>query len=318
MPAPQHAPGQRRHRRRRLYVSAGAAGAAAVLAWAGWGALSPGTAASADTADAPVSAEPVRPSARTVLRDAVASAYAAALPRPEGQVATGVRDVATGAVATVGDTGFRFHTASVVKSHILAALLLKAQDERRPLTERETALVTPMIRQSENEPATALWPLVGADPGMAAVYRRLGMKDTTPGVDGLWGLTTTTVGDQLRFLDVLHAPDSPLSRASRAYQLHLMSTLDKEQIDGGVHTIADPGTTYPAKDGWLPRSRTGLWIINSIGRVRVEGRLLDVVALSQDQLSQTAGVEQVQKALRHVAPAAARALDAREKGVSRR
>ncbi|QDQ15252.1 hypothetical protein [Streptomyces spectabilis] len=317
MPAPQHAPDQPRQRRRRLCVAAGAAGAAAVLAWAAWGALSPTTTASADTADGPVSAEPPRPSARAVLRDAVSSAYAAALPRPEGRVAIGVRDVATGAVATVGDTGFRFHTASVVKSHILAALLLRSQDERRPLTDRETALVTPMIRQSANEPATALWPLVGAGSGMAAVYQRLGMRDTTPGEDGLWGLTTTTVGDQLRFLDVLHAPDSPLSRPSRTYQLHLMSTLDKEQIEGGVHTIADPGTTYPAKDGWLPRSRTGLWIINSIGRVRVEGRLLDVVALSQDQLSQTAGVEQVQKALRQVAPAAARALDARERQVSR-
>ncbi|MFD9906481.1 serine hydrolase [Streptomyces sp. NPDC059063] len=315
MPAPQADARRRQRRRRRLGMSAAAAGVAAVLLWAVWGTVSPATTASADDVDGPgrtAATAPERPAPPyAVLRAAVESAYATALPRPQGRIALGIRDVSTGAVATVGDTGFRFHTASVVKSHILAALLLKSQDERRPLTAREQDLVTPMIRESANEPATALWPLVGGSTGMAAAYQRLGMTDTTPGEGGFWGLTTTTVGDQLRLLDVLHREDSPLSRASRDYQLNLMSTLDKEQIEGGVHTIADPGTVYPAKDGWLPRSHNGLWIINSIGRVQVEGRLLDVVALSQDQPSQTAGVDQVQTVLRRVAPAAVRALNER-------
>ncbi|WP_424215967.1 hypothetical protein ACN20G_27870 (plasmid) [Streptomyces sp. BI20] len=296
-----------------------ASAASVVLAGAGWGvwewgfadSRSAGAGAKTLAAAAGTSAAPARPDAQTVLSQELAAAWAEAVPAAQGRFALGVRDVRTGAVAVAGQDDFRFNTASVVKSHILAATLLKAQDEKRELTAFELRQVVPMIRQSANEPATALWPGVGRDAGMKKAYERFGMTETSPGTLDRWGLTTTTVRDQLRFLEMLHSPDSPLNETSRAYQLNLMSTLDKDQIEGGVHTIADPGSTYAAKDGWLPRSQTGLWVINSIGRLPVSGRLLDIVVLSQDQRSQDAGVQQGEKMLRAVMPRLVTALNER-------
>ncbi|WP_424215803.1 serine hydrolase (plasmid) [Streptomyces sp. BI20] len=254
---------------------------------------------------------PVREDPQTVLSRELAQAFAQAVPEPKGRFALGVRDVRTDAVALAGDRDFRFDTASVVKSHLLAATLLKAQDEGRSLSPAERRLAAPMIRQSANEPTTALWARLGKDSAMVRAYRRFGMIDTEPGQNFDWGLTTTTVRDQLHFLAMLHDPRGPLDEESRGYELGLMSSLDTSGIEGGVHTIADPDSTYAAKDGWLPRSRSGLWIVNSIGRVPVHGRLLDIVMLSEEQESQEAGVEQGDRALRAIMPRLVRALDTR-------
>ncbi|MGW3658703.1 serine hydrolase [Streptomyces sp. NPDC005151] len=213
-----------------------------------------------------------------------------------------VLDPADGRAARYGvRAGTTYDTASIVKVDILAALLLKAQDEHRGLTAQEKASAASMIRISDNASADALWRVIGEAPGLNAANRRLGLTGTTGGGDGHWGLTQTTATDQLALLSAVFGTDSPLGQASRAYLRGLMGGIAAGQ-DWGV-SAAGPVTGL--KNGWLQRTATGRWDVNSIGLVRVDGHDRLVAVLSRGSVSMADGVQLVEKA----AKAAVQALD---------
>ncbi|MER5179351.1 serine hydrolase [Streptomyces sp. NPDC002896] len=276
---------------------------------------------------------------------AVAAAKAAADAAADARLADALADVAEGApghfslAIADADTGIRavyapdehrFATASIVKADILAALLLRAQREGRSLTQEETNDAGPMIRVSDNASASRLWARIGGGAGLAEANERLGLTATTPGPGGLWGLTQTTAADQLRLLEAITRGDSALSSASRTYQYDLMTHIHPGQ-DWGVTAAQTPATTTastpaatttPAaapsaaattpvaalKNGWLPRSATGLWVVNTIGVVQHDGHRLLIAVLSDDQPSMAAGIRLVEAA----AARAAEALTAAE------
>ena len=139
----------------------------------------------------------------------------------DGHVAVAVLDRVTGTqLITNGDRSF--DTASVVKVDVLAALLLQAQQAGTALTDDEDRLATAMITRSDNDATTALWQRIGGADGLATANRTLGLSETTPGANGVWGLTTTTAADQLRLLAAVTDPAGPLRPAGRAYLLGLM------------------------------------------------------------------------------------------------
>jgi hypothetical protein len=175
---------------------------------------------------------------------------------------------------------------------ILAALLLRAQDAGRWLDAREHTLAEAMITNSDNDSATALWQTIGAAEGLNAANRRLGLESTTGGENFTWGLTRTTAADQVALLKAVFDEKSPLHRDSRAYVQGLMARIAAGQ-DWGV-SAADAGSAL--KNGWLPRSATGLWDINSIGRVSSGGHSLLVAVLSDGHATKAAGVALVEKA----------------------
>ncbi|MFE9663515.1 serine hydrolase [Streptomyces sp. NPDC005955] len=191
-----------------------------------------------------------------------------------------------------GTTGFA--TASIVKVDILAALLLGAQRSGRRLTPGERGNATAMIERSDNASASALWTAIGGARGLDAANERLGLTGTTGGAAGRWGLTRTTAVDQVALLRaVFDAPGgSALSAASRAYVQQLMGRVVSGQ-DWGVSAAGGP--EHALKNGWLPRSATGLWVINSVGRVSVEGRSYLVAVLSDGHTSMDEGVQLVEK-----------------------
>lgn len=203
-----------------------------------------------------------------------------------------------------------YDTASIVKVGILAALLLQAQDEGRQLTAQERALAEPMIRNSDNEATSALWRKIGRAPGLEAANRRLGLTSTKGGPGRLWGLTQTTASDQIRLLRAVFGPagttgahPSPLNAESRAYIQSLMSRVAKDQAWG---VSAASGSEWALKNGWLRRSTSGLWDVNSIGRVTVDGRPYLVAVLSDGSASMDDGVLLVERTARQAVTAAAR------------
>jgi beta-lactamase class A len=213
----------------------------------------------------------------------------------DGELSVAVRDTASGATAVFGEGAF--DTASIVKVNILAALLLRAQDAGRPLTAQEQSHATAMIRTSDNAATTALWAAIGRAAGLAAANERLGLTGTRGGNGDLWGLTQTTARDQLTLLDAVFGEASPLTRASRAYIRGLMERIAAGQ-DWGVSAAADTGTGAALKNGWLPRSTTALWNINSIGRVESGGRTYLVAVLSRGNSTQATGIRTVEDAAR--------------------
>ncbi|MGN5377662.1 serine hydrolase [Streptomyces lasalocidi] len=98
----------------------------------------------------------------------------------------------TGRSPVVHGEDTAYDTASIVKVDILAAVLLQAQDAGRELTAQERAHAEPMIKQSDNAAADALWRQIGQADGLAAANKRLGLTSTTSGPGGRWGLTWTT------------------------------------------------------------------------------------------------------------------------------
>ncbi|MGW1023722.1 serine hydrolase [Streptomyces sp. NPDC002577] len=281
---------------------------------------------------APVSADTVSSRSTAAVAAAEAAAGAAADARladaladvaegAPGHFSLAVADAETGVRAVYAPEDHRFATASIVKADILATVLLRAQREGRSLTQQEENDAGPMIRVSDNASASRLWSRIGGAAGLAEANERLGLTATTPGAGGLWGLTRTTAADQLRLLEAITREDSALSSASRTYLYDLMTHIHPGQ-DWGVTAAHSPTTAAadtPAatadtraatalKNGWLPRSATGLWVVNTIGVVQHDGHRLLIAVLSDDQPSMAAGIRLVEAA----AATAAEALTAAE------
>ena len=231
-------------------------------------------------------------------------ALLSATAQAHGAVSVAVTDLGTGQTLTYGAAGHGFATASIVKVDILSTLLLQAQDQDTTLTASQESLATTMIENSDNDSATALWNEIGQEGGLNAANKRFGLTSTSGGTEGNWGLTSTTSADQLRLLRQVFTSDSLLSSRSRDYIQGLLNQVESDQR-WGVSAAAS-GSDYAVKNGWLPRSATGLWVINSIGRVERNGQELLIAVVSDGNLSESSGISLVQS----VAQAAAGSLSA--------
>ncbi|HEY8985083.1 MAG TPA: serine hydrolase, partial [Streptomyces sp.] len=257
----------------------------------GGGPVVSSAAAATSSPAAPTEEEPVRePEAdhAALLKTAMA-----AVTVPEGAaLSVGVLDLGSGDSAVFGEGSF--DTASIVKVDILAALLLQAQDSGRRLTAQERAYATAMIESSDNDSASALWNGIGRAEGLDAANARFGMSGTEGGEGMLWGLTQTTAADQLVLLRQVFGEESELSEVSREYVRGLMGQV----VAGQRWGVSAAGTGWALKNGWLPRSATGLWDVNSIGRVTAGDASYLVAVLSDGNLSMGAGVSLVEEVAR--------------------
>ncbi|MFC9807622.1 serine hydrolase [Streptomyces griseoaurantiacus] len=232
-----------------------------------------------------------------------------AVPVPDRvRVSVAVLDRDSGAHAAYGEG--EFVTASVVKVDILAALLLRARDAGRPPTARERAHAAAMIERSDNDSASALWEAIGRAEGLDAANARFGLRATRGGEGPLWGLTRTTAADRLRLLRQVYGEGGPcgaplLDADSRAYVRELMGNVVADQR-WGVSAAAGLGRgSAPAcalKNGWLPRSATGLWVVHSIGRITTaEGHRCLMAVLSDGHATLAEGIAVVEAAARAAA-----------------
>lgn len=225
---------------------------------------------------------------RVKALDAALKKYAATAP----EFSVAVLDRNTGRRYSFRGTE-KYETASVVKVQVLACLLLKAQDAHRDLTTTDLSLAKRMIRLSDNDATTSLFSKLGRAAGLGACNKRLGLTETR--VSGSWGLTRTTVNDQVRLLSELVDTRGPLDAGSRKLAYTLMSTVDESQ-DWGVPAAAKSGEKFTVKNGWLARSTENYrWIINSVGRITGAGTDISIAVLSHDNATMSSGITSVQR-----------------------
>ncbi len=236
--------------------------------------------------------DPAAPDRRVGLDKKLAHALRPVIAADPGHLAVGVIDTANEAEAVYG-AHRAFRTASIVKADILATLLLQNQRAGTAVSDQEAAQAVPMIEDSDDDAASDLWQQIGTGSALAAANVQLGLFRTVPGPTGYWGLTRTTVVDQLRLLTDLTSGRSPLTAASKDYELGLMENVQQGQ-QWGVSAAASPGTSYAVKDGWLPDP--SLWVINSIGVVLHDGQQLLIAVLSDDQPTEAAGIATISAA----------------------
>jgi hypothetical protein len=211
------------------------------------------------------------------------------------QLSVAVLDTVSGEWAAYGEDAF--DTASIVKVDILATLLLQAQDAERDLTEREQTYATDMIEDSDNDAASALWTVIGSATGLDAANERLGLTETQGGDGTVWGVSRTTAEDQVRLLQSVFGTKSPLTSDSRDYIQGLMHHIAAGQ-DWGVSVAADVPADTALKNGWLERTVTKKWDVNSIGRIEVKGRGYLIAVLTNGHTTQEAGIQVVEQASR--------------------
>ena len=186
---------------------------------------------------------------------------------------------------------WHFDSASVVKVTILGALLRKALDQHRYLTDTEAAWASAMITRSDNDAASALW----AELGHAYIQHFLNladMKQTALGPGGYWGLTQITAHDEARLLRLLLSKNPVLDPASRTYALRLMAQVIPAQR-WGVPAGAPDRLTVHVKNGWLPLPAHG-WRVHSIGCFTSRQGSYSIVVLTQDNPSMAYGIRTIE------------------------
>jgi beta-lactamase class A len=215
-----------------------------------------------------------------------------------GRVEADVYDLSTGQQWTLGQQAPQAD-ASVVKLEILEAVLNQRTAQRVVLSLTEQELTPPMIEQSDNEAATALWGDVGGAKGMRAFDHQVGLVHTSPSnclqCPGSswpgWGLTTTTPRDQITLLRQLVQPSAVLDRNDRKYALDLLENVTPSQrwgVSGGVPA----GVMVALKNGWLPLdARNSDWQVNSVGWVSGDGRNYLMAVLSTGNPSEQYGID---------------------------
>ena len=137
-----------------------------------------------------------------------------------------------------------FHSASVLKAMLLVAYLDLPSVRGRALRPSDRALLTPMIRVSDNDAAGRVLGIVGPDRLRGLAYRA-GMRRFTP-VTGVWGTSLIDAVDQARYflrIDRLVAP------RHRAYAMKLLNTITPAQR-WGIARVRPFGWRLYFKGGW--------------------------------------------------------------------
>jgi beta-lactamase class A len=321
-----------RHRRLAVWVTSGALAALiAVLAWVGLrGSPDRSSAEVAGSITPPAASDPT--TAAAGARSPTATARPATTPpavsystkshsSAAARAATRVRAAETaldrlvqrappGGVSVAAEdltTGVSFHagasrgmtSASVAKLEILETLLLHAHG---PLTGAVADTATGMIENSNNDDADTCFADLGGSSAYVAAKPELGLTSATVLDQGVyWGLDTTSGADQVTLLRDLVSSASPLAASARKYALHLLGDVEADQR-WGVPVIADSGTSYAVKNGWLGvSSDNGRWAVNSDALVTYHGHHLAVSIMTQHGPDEESGIDEVDALARSVA-----------------
>ena len=226
---------------------------------------------------------------------------------PAGAMSVAVRNEKTGDTLVYGARGGMW-TGSVYKLLVLETLLLERQNSGSWFTSGELADITAMIEQSDNAAGYRMFLDAGGNTALATTAHRLGMNHTRIGVSDPT-FTTTSGHDGLAMLSCLVKPGL-LNRHSRSFVLSLMHSVESDQR-WGAGVLADPGTTFANKNGWLSvddsngpgETDEGLWVVSSVGIVRVHGDMLLVSIFTRHNPDLDTGIRLVQHLARIAAPA---------------
>jgi beta-lactamase class A len=208
-----------------------------------------------------------------------------------GDVTVAIDDLRTGRTY-LWNPRERAQTASIVKVDILETLLHRAMVSHTALGAQTADTVQGMIEESDNEDATHLWNEVSGASGIFSYNQIVGMSQTDPNTEGYWGETTTSAADQIRLLKRL-VERGLLDAAARRYELGLMENVIHAQ-DWGVSAGIPAGVSVALKNGWVPLSSDTDWEVNSIGRIKGDGRWYLIAVLTDHDPSEQYGIDTIE------------------------
>jgi hypothetical protein len=177
-----------------------------------------------------------------------------------------------------------FHSASVVKSMLLAAELRRLDREGLPLDPETRRTLTAMITISDNDAATAIYERVG-DAGLDEVAAAAGMTDFS--VAESWGYARISAADMaMLFADLERVLPDRYARFAK----HLLGSIVPEQ-SWGVPAVAR-GWDVRFKGGWR-ETGTGQ-LVSQAAELRRGRRKLGMAILTDGQPSMGYGIGTVE------------------------
>jgi hypothetical protein len=209
-----------------------------------------------------------------------------------GTVTAAVEDLKSGQTWLL-HSSYREQTASIMKADILETLLRQAQMTNTPLSQAEASAVDPMIEDSNDQDAQALWNQLNGSEGVGAFNLRAGLTQTSLDAQGYWGESLTSGLDQIRLLRQLVLPQTLLNAASKSYELGLMEHIASGQA-WGVTAGVPSNVTVALKNGWVPLTSDTDWEINSIGFVSGLGRRYLIAVLTAHDPSEAYGITTIE------------------------
>ncbi len=209
------------------------------------------------------------------------------------RVAVSVRDKASESTFEFGSG--RFATASLVKVHLVAVMLWRAEEAGVALTPAQRSDAEQMLIRSENDPATRAYAALG---GAAGVER---------GLEQAFGFSRIQVGEQFRWGHSMTRPRAVVALLDEIldtdrdtpYELmqNAMSRVVPEQR-WGVSALADEGSTVQTKVGWV-QDPDG-WVVNSSGRVLVDDEPVTISVMTDQNTTLDGGIATIEKVARLV------------------
>jgi hypothetical protein len=177
----------------------------------------------------------------------------------------------------------RFVSASVVKAMLLVEYLRVLARAGRPVSQADRNILTPMIRESSNPAATAIWRRVG-DAGLRRLASVTGMHDFVIGPNwlrscecrgGAWARAQLSAADQARFFRDM---DGYIPSQFRLFARNLFETVVPAQ-SWGIPAAARPlGYRVFFKVGFR---KTGLGVlIHQSARLELDGERIGVAVLT--------------------------------------
>jgi hypothetical protein len=180
--------------------------------------------------------------------------------KTDGWVSWAMQDLRTGKIYGSRNMGSTSTTASLVKAWIGADFLRRSAEAGRTPNATRMRQVTIMIRDSDNEAASALWAVLGQQASTKRMIRICGMTDSR--ADSNWSLTRLSPRDITRL--------GACILDGRAAGPKWTSFLVKEmRLVRGVGNFgirkafpAEVAKTIAIKNGWVTRDAVGQWHVN--------------------------------------------------------
>ena len=229
------------------------------------------------------------PAARNEARDRAVARLQQIVERTH--TAVSFRDETSGATVDVGSG--RFPTASLVKVHLVALMLWRAEHIGARMTAAQRRDAEEMLVRSDNDAALRTYFALGGRPGIEqGLTKMLGTPGIRVGDHGYWGHSMTTPREVVELLDQVLDPDA---HQTFALLQDAMSRVVPEQR-WGVTVLGDPGRPVQVKVGWV-EDPDG-WIVNSSGRVVIDGRPVLISVMTDQNPSLEAGVATIERIAR--------------------
>lgn len=209
----------------------------------------------------------------------------------DARFAVSVRDEASRSAFDFGSG--RFPTASLVKVHLVALMLWRAEQAGVELTAAQRSDAEQMLVRSENDPANRAYAALGGPVGIEdGLKQAFGSARIQVGEQFRWGHSMTRPRAVVALLaDVLDADQK------RTYGLmqNAMSRVVPEQR-WGVSALADKGSRVRVKVGWV--EDPGGWIVNSSGRVLVDDEPVLISVMTDRNATLDHGIATIEKVAR--------------------